>query len=114
MYCELEYIETKNIWKCKRCGKEYSGDRNTVIYSHCRRSFPAQIVNYANAVIKHYASGAKRRDDSEVEKILEICKGCSFFDSGTCQKCGCRCNSSKYPLMNKLRMESQHCPEKKW
>lgn len=70
--------------------------------------------NYAKAVTRHVASGMERRTDQEVDSVFSICKSCESYRGGVCKRCGCRCNTGKIALLNKLRMKSEHCPDGKW
>lgn len=115
--CDFEYSDGR--YKCKVCGREIKAQKDSIVTAYCKvqePTLPEKIVHYTAAVVQHYTMGAKVREDSEVESILAICQSCPYYnaDNQTCRKCGCRCNSGRNPLTNKIRMESQHCPENKW
>ena len=67
-------------------------------------------VNFIKSAIKHVANGMKKVSKKEMNRRIDICKGCEFFTDGDrprCSKCGCHLNI-------KARWESAHCPIDKW
>lgn len=121
--CEFEYNEHRGVYRCMVCGREIKAPKDSIVSAYCKiqtadaePSLIKKAAHYAVAVVQHYTTGAKIREDAEVKVILEICKSCPYYnsDNQTCRKCGCRCNSSRNPLVNKIRMESQHCPTGQW
>lgn len=75
---------------------------------------PRLLRNYSRAIAKWVKAGRPRRSDGEVAAILEICHRCSLFENGGCKKCGCRVNTRKSALANKLRMATESCPIDRW
>ena len=73
-------------------------------------SLMKKITNFTKSAIKHVRSGMKNASEKEIDKRMEICKGCEFFIEGEkprCSKCGCHLNL-------KARWESSKCPIDKW
>lgn len=75
---------------------------------------PAQMLTSAGAAAaKWIKGGLKTLSEEKVQKRLDICKGCEFWDSaalkgtGRCRKCGCA-------TWAKIRMPAERCPENKW
>lgn len=67
-------------------------------------------VNFVKSAVKHVANGMKKVSKKEMNRRIDICKGCEFFTDGDrprCSKCGCHLNI-------KARWESAHCPIDKW
>lgn len=122
--CKFEYDERASVFRCSVCGREIKAPKDTIVSAYCQVQEQKQdepnlrkkIVHYVEAVIQHYATGAKTRTDEEVEQLLTICQQCEKYNAVReyCRVCGCKCNNLKNAFLNKLRMESQHCPEKKW
>jgi hypothetical protein len=79
-------------------------------------SLARQAWSYAVAVSRWTAAGRPTRTDEEVAAILAICQGCPNFEPGgdtpgRCLLCGCGCSAQASALTNKLRMETEHCPD---
>ena len=76
--------------------------------------FPLTVL-WVNAMWKWKETGYEIRPDNEVAAILDICQEpCAFYDDGGyCKRCGCSVNKSKFAVINKIRMISEHCPEGK-
>jgi hypothetical protein len=67
-------------------------------------------VNFIKSAVKHVANGMKKVSQKEMDRRMDICKGCEFFTDGDqpkCSKCGCH-------MKIKARWESAHCPIDKW
>ena len=118
MYCDVEWSDELNSWKCKNCGRTYDSPKDTKVFAQCRPkpSIVRQAVNYTKAIVQHIATGSQTRTDEEVNSLLEICEQCEHYnkDGKYCRICGCRCNANKSAFTNKLRMKSQSCPKGKW
>lgn len=73
-----------------------------------------QARNLTWALLRWGRSGFRTRSEADIEKILEICKGCQFYNAvkQRCSKCGCNCNNNN--LVNKIALASESCPEGKW
>jgi len=105
---------------CIVCKRRIRTKDHTLVRVKCPgKREPSAIekaANYAKAVTAHFLTGAETRADKEVEELLRICQTCSRFDHTreVCTRCGCVINKHKNALRNKLRMKSQHCPEKLW
>lgn len=76
--------------------------------------------NFAVALSKHVANGAKQRTGDEIQRILRThCQSCQWYkiegDNGRCThvKCGCSVNGSE-KFFNKLAWKSESCPIGLW
>lgn len=75
-------------------------------------SFPSNwqmlknVIGSMGDVIIH---GTDKRTPEELERVLKICAGCSYFRAKgpRCAHCGCY-------LLLKAKMASLHCPLNKW
>jgi len=52
-------------------------------------------------------SVSKGIDQAEIDRRLELCRGCQFWTGNRCEKCGCF-------MKLKARMKSASCPIGKW
>ncbi len=50
---------------------------------------------------------SEKASDSEQKRRLDICRECSYLDSGTCRACGCY-------VELRAASRSGRCPYKKW
>jgi hypothetical protein len=86
--------------------------------SHDRTKPPSlakRVLTYAQALKAWTTSGMPNRTDDEVQDILTtFCRPCSYYKKGFCKVCGCRVNGSNVPLINKIKMATQHCPKRRW
>lgn len=128
---------------CRTCGRrgpcEHDGD-HTATCGGCgvswRLSRPVPVVvpeedvrialktpslhrrawNFLKAVTKHAAGGFRHRTQDEVKTIARICRGCELFNGRACthEKCGCGVGNDERKFLNKLYMETEHCPINKW
>ena len=78
-----------------------------------------QLWLYKEALKKWHKAGRPVRTAEEVTDILETkCKGCDWYDAAKkrCKGCGCRVTDGGIPVLNKIKMATEHCPhpEKKW
>ena len=67
-------------------------------------------LNFTSHLLNHVVGGMKNVSQEEMDRRIDICKGCEFFTDGDrpkCSKCGCHLNI-------KARWESAHCPIDKW
>ena len=101
-------------YSCPQCGIHTA--MPDMVFTECtRRNMPKgnRITRYAEAVKKWASAGFPVRDKDEVQRIYEICKACPHYDKSrqTCRLCGCKCNTNIFPLMNKLRMATESCPD---
>lgn len=75
------------------------------------------LDNYWKAVKKWIAAGRPKRKAPEVEKIhKEFCSPCDWHDSESqrCKGCGCKVKPKGIAVLNKIRMETEHCPKGLW
>ena len=76
------------------------------VISDMARSFFSSAIGFV-------ASGFKATPLSDLQKRLDICRACDFWDSeafagtGSCKVCGCSTQA-------KLRMAVSFCPDGKW
>lgn len=76
-------------------------------------SVASMAVNFANSTAKWASRGFLKADEETLEKRIEICGKCEFWNSkgfrgtGRCMKCGCS-------TWAKLRMATEKCPVGKW
>lgn len=87
-------------------------------YRHALRTpgLGRRAWNFLKAVTKHAAGGFKHRDEEEVKRIAAICRECEFFNGKACthKDCGCGVRNDERKFLNKLFMETEHCPIHKW
>jgi len=76
-----------------------------------------RVFSYAEALAQWTAAGRPERLDKEVERIFnQLCKPCKWYDpeKEICRGCGCRVAESGYAVLNKIKMETEHCPRDLW
>lgn len=80
-----------------------------------RRSYLALGMTYAQAIARHVLYGATCTPQ-EIEQRYTICSLnlCGYFRQSHCAhpECGCRISTEPKPLLNKLAMASEQCPDK--
>jgi len=75
----------------------------------------SDVGHYAQALAQWTAAGFPVRKQAEVDRIeAEICRPCEKYVDGRCKECGCRVNTSKLAVANKIKMKTQVCPLGKW
>jgi hypothetical protein len=68
----------------------------------------ANLVSAGGRVTKAAVKREKiRASPEERERRLAICGVCEFFTGKTCMKCGCH-------IKFKAKLETEHCPIRKW
>lgn len=79
------------------------------------------LDNYWKAVKKWIIAGRPKRKASEVKRIhKEFCLAsptpCDWYDSKSqrCKGCGCKVKPKGIAILNKIRMETEHCPKGLW
>jgi hypothetical protein len=76
-------------------------------------SLVRKIKSFSRSIYRWARSGFSKASEKQINKRLEICRGCEFWDSeawggtGKCKKCGC----STYA---KIRLKTEKCPIGKW
>jgi hypothetical protein len=76
---------------------------------------PAHSARYAKALLRWSLARWPRRTDAEVARIhAEHCEPCDEYVDGRCKKCGCAVVSKGMVLVNKIKMQTEKCPLKKW
>lgn len=72
----------------------------------------SQKISNATGALKRVVRAASGGDkvfvtEDECERRLGICQSCEFFTGKTCRKCGC-------VVVFKTRLNTEHCPIRKW
>jgi hypothetical protein len=105
--------ETKRLYELaqKRLEERKKGlPRSFPVINSKNPSIIEKGVNFIKSATKHIVNGMKKVSQKEMNRRIDICKGCEFFTDGerpSCSKCGCYMNI-------KARWESEHCPIDKW
>ena len=74
-----------------------------------------RVVHYTQALFDWVAKGLPDRTQEEVENILSTyCKPCEHYKDGICNVCGCKVNNLGIAILNKIKMQSQHCAKGLW
>lgn len=74
-------------------------------------------AKYASAVWTWIKAGRPTRSQQEIAAIHEQhCLPCDRYDQEkkACKSCGCQVNDLSFPLVNKIAMATERCPEKHW
>lgn len=74
---------------------------------------------WRSAIKRWKKAGKPVRTPEEMQVCLDICKTCEYYDKrigvfGFCAVCGCNVSAVKVGQLNKIRMATESCPEKKW
>ena len=75
------------------------------------------LDTYWKAVKRWIAAGRPVRRDGEVQRIhKEFCAPCDWYDSKSqrCKGCGCIVKPQGIALLNKIKMQTEHCPRSFW
>jgi hypothetical protein len=73
------------------------------------------IFHYAEALLRWSAAGFPARSRAEARAIYrQHCRPCDQRRGGRCQKCGCRVSAGWFALTNKIKMGTEHCPDRRW
>lgn len=69
----------------------------------------AQVFSFLKAQVTHLLTGAESVSQESYSQRLDICAACEFLNpvNGECNKCGC-------PVVEKAKMMTQDCPDKRW
>jgi hypothetical protein len=76
-----------------------------------------QIVRYAGSLARWFRKGRPVRSETEIIDIFEQkCRPCDDYNALTlsCRHCGCRVSTSVIAPLNKIAMQTEHCPLEKW
>ena len=82
-----------------------------------QQGFVHLAYRYTRALSRWIKSGRPVRVEAEIVHIyVEHCLPCEAFDErvSTCRHCGCRVNESVIAPLNKIAMQTEHCPLEKW
>jgi len=72
---------------------------------------------YTRALSRWIKAGRPVRREAEIVSIYkEHCLPCEAYNekSASCRHCGCRVNTSTTAMLNKIAMQTEHCPLEKW
>lgn len=76
------------------------------------------MATYWTAVKRWIMSGRPTRSAEEVKTIYDdFCgAGCAWYDtpSQRCKGCGCRVAPKGIAILNKIKMATEHCPQRFW
>ena len=76
-----------------------------------------KAIHYTRALSRWIKAGRPVRSEMEIIHLMDtFCKLCKDYNSpaGTCNHCGCHVNVSTIAPLNKIAMETEHCPLGKW
>jgi len=76
-----------------------------------------KVRTYTRALSHWIKAGRPVREKSGIIAIFEThCEPCEAFDerSASCNHCGCRVNTSQIAPLNKIAMQTEHCPLVLW
>ena len=82
-----------------------------------RKKYVKLAYSYARAISRWVKAGRPTRNENEVLDIFTAwCHQCEQMDhdDSRCKVCGCHVGTIKSPLLNKIAMGTEHCPENKW
>lgn len=106
--------------RCIHCGYQArrAGTRRNCTGMTSTATALQKVTRYAMAAARWVAAGSPTRTDNEVAALLAICQACPTgrYDAAgvACKRCGCRINQGASGLANKLRMETESCPDGHW
>lgn len=72
---------------------------------------------YARSLSRWIKAGRPVRSEDEILGIFTTyCQECEFMDHdySRCKVCGCHVGTIPSPLLNKIAMATENCPEGKW
>ncbi len=141
-YCARHKIHKTEAWtKLCRLRESYwkaweagigAGQIETPAPPMPKQSLPRKLKRYAKAIRKWNKAGRPVRTDREVADIyFAHCLVCDHYDAekGVCRLCGCKvCGregrvfsffgvelpTKAKAMLNKIRMATEHCPNRKW
>ena len=76
-----------------------------------------KVVRYTRALSRWIKAGRPIRTEAEIIEIFEQdCRRCEAYETldSSCRHCGCRVNTSTVAPINKIAMQTEHCPQEKW
>ncbi len=80
-------------------------------------NFIMRAVRYSRALTRWIKSGRPVRSEEEILEIFTThCRECESMDRelGRCGECGCHVGLVPAPLVNKIAMATEHCPDNRW
>jgi hypothetical protein len=101
---------------CRTCARCPYTDHEPAAAPAEPPSLARRALNFATALARHAGDGFAKREQTEIDAILENhCKPCEFFNGTRCTHASCGCNiSGERKFLNKLAWASEHCPIGKW
>ncbi len=111
---ELRDCSTQDCITCKRTNE--TRDLATWIRPTLKTpSIKKRITTYVTALKEWKKAGKPIRSDEEVLRIFEVfCDKCKSHKKNRCLFCGCRVAINGYPITNKIKMATEHCPKELW
>lgn len=82
-----------------------------------RTNYMKLAYRYTRALSRWIKAGRPARNEEEILGIFTTyCQECECFepDRGRCNSCGCHVGTVRSPLLNKIAMVTENCPEGKW
>lgn len=76
-----------------------------------------RLMTWSEAMAGWVLAGRPERTDAEAKEIwLKYCSKCTWYDPDRklCKGCGCNVSANGQPALNKIKMATQHCPQKFW
>jgi hypothetical protein len=70
-----------------------------------------KLGHFAEAFLKHAATGFAHVEEAEYQQRLAICEACPKLQAGVCTQCGC---ATAGKVLAKARWASESCPLGKW
>jgi hypothetical protein len=75
---------------------------------------PRMARNYAKAIAKHQATGAKLAGEAEIESRLNVCVTCPQRTENRCSVCGCFLDAGPNERDGKAVWDDSECPLGNW
>ncbi len=137
-YCDAQYNHAVSYKDCKKCLTDMGevGGNLDAKFIEANVSVPAAIKRrtgkkgipslpgtgelldtYWKAVKRWVVAGRPIRDAETVRQIHEdFCSTCDWHDpeSKRCKGCGCVVKPEGIALLNKIKMQTEHCPRSFW
>ncbi|MCL2119792.1 MAG: hypothetical protein FWH27_15355 [Planctomycetaceae bacterium] len=78
---------------------------------------PQKVIRYTRALSRWIKAGRPVRTETAIIDIFRNdCYPCVSYDKRTlsCRQCGCHVNELTIAPLNKIAMQTEHCPLEKW
>jgi hypothetical protein len=76
-----------------------------------------RALRYTRALSRWIKAGRPARSEEEIKTIFnQHCDSCTERDHrfGRCNLCGCHVGLETAPILNKIAMKTEACPDGKW